>query len=87
MNDTKMDAAVKKLRERGYRMEVFGPSPEGRFMVGVNGELKPTMRYMGFWQIWKKTRQNRPNFVAFHGSSPSSPILPPVAPQNALVYA
>jgi hypothetical protein len=40
MKDTKMDAAIKKLRENGYRMEVFGPSPEGRFLIGVNGELK-----------------------------------------------
>ena len=40
MKDAKMDAAIKKLREKGYRMEVFGPSPEGRFLIGVNGELK-----------------------------------------------
>jgi hypothetical protein len=40
MKDPKMNSALKKLRERGYKMEVFGPSPEGRFMIQVNGELK-----------------------------------------------
>jgi hypothetical protein len=40
MKDARMDAAIKKLRENGYRIEVFGPSPEGRFMIGVNGELR-----------------------------------------------
>jgi hypothetical protein len=34
------DSTIKKLRERGYRIEVVGPSPEGRFLIGVNGELK-----------------------------------------------
>jgi hypothetical protein len=40
MKDAKMDATIKKLRENGYRMKVFGPSPEGRSLIGVNGELK-----------------------------------------------
>jgi len=29
MINMKMDAAIKKLRENDYRIEVFGPSPEG----------------------------------------------------------
>jgi hypothetical protein len=48
MSDMRMDSAIRKLREKGYRMELFGASPEGRFLIGLNGELKPTMRYMNF---------------------------------------
>jgi hypothetical protein len=48
MKDANLDSAIKKLREKGYRMEVFGPSPEGRILIAVNGELKTYGEVYGF---------------------------------------